>query len=241
MNDRPQNRKRYWGMTMNQVVMLGAFGVLTFGLLAGMGWMIWNASQSGPAALSPVSVVPPTTDLLPQPSMTEAFIPQIPSPTATSPSYESLIPEGWIQITSGKAEFWVPASFMKQDPGEDLLSLVEKSTVNQDVKTEISLSKESVPGMDLDTYVDENLDNFPDFSLYMNTTILEKKDFKDEAYEIKRIRVEYILLNVPVEHAYYIVKDGDTFWAITCATYLKDFMTWLSDFDKVARTFRVNP
>ena len=135
----------------------------------------------------------------------------------------------------------MPATFVKEAPGEDLLAAVEKGTLKKDVQTKITLWKESAPGKDLDTYVDENLKDLPDYSMFLDTTILEKRKFQVEPFEGKRVKVEYIAMGVPVEFAYYILKDGNTFWLITCGTYLSEFPEWLPIFDKVVRTFRVLP
>jgi hypothetical protein len=241
MEDKPRSNVRYFGMTKTQLTILVVFGLIILGLLGGLAWVISGVGLSNLIPVSPVSTDPATVVPLPTFTLRNTSTPPEPTPTDTPVSYESLIPEGWIQFKVGKAEMWMPATFVKAAPGEDLLAAVEKSTLKKDIPTKITLWKESVPGMDLDTYVNENLKNFPNFSLYLDTTILEKKKFPVDPFEGKRVKVEYIAMGVQAEFAYYILKDGSTFWVITCGTYLSEFPEWQPIFDKVVHTFRVNP
>jgi len=230
------SKKRYFGLTVNQVVILCLFGLATVVVVGVGGW--WILGMAFPANALPTETIPPTFTPLPSwtPGPTRT---RVPSPTATGADYQSSIPQGWVQFTSGKVELWMPPNFVKADPGKDLILAKDKNAA-QNFTTNVLLGVDPLP-VPLDEYISESVKYFPGMSSIIDMTLLEKRVFTIGDYEVRRLRVETIVSTIPVEAAMYLVKDNDKVWMITCSTYFDEYYDWLPTFDKIARTFRINP
>jgi hypothetical protein len=238
MKNQPLSKARYLGMTITQVIVLACFGLVTLGVVGFGAWTVLRSSF--PGGLFPTREILPTWTPLPTRTLYPTRTPAGPSPTPTEVDYQSLIPEGWVQFTNGKVEIWMPNNFEKADPGTYLISAKDSST-DQNFQTNILVGMNVAPSLDMDVYIRENVKYFPTYNSLVDMTLLEKKKFSIGAYEAMRLKIETIILKLPVEAAMYLVKEGDKFWIITCSTYYEDYHDWLPTFDKIARTFRVNP
>jgi hypothetical protein len=238
MQTQPPSKARYFGMTVTQIVALACLGLVTIGLMGFAGWTVLGSSF--PGGLFPTRDVLPTWTPLPTWTLLPTRTPLGPSPTPTVVDYKSLIPEGWVQFTSGKAEMWMPGNFERADPGTNLL-LAKDKNAGQGFITNILLGMKDVPGYELDDYIREEVTYFPAYTSIIDMTLLEKKKLSIGSYEARRLKVETIILGIPVEAAMYVVKDGSKFWMITCSTYFEEYYDRLPTFDNVARTFRINP
>ncbi len=236
MQDRSTPKPRRFGMTQGQLAIVACLALIALGLIGFAGWTMFGGSLSGglipgfpaqqeaPATISLVTWTPGPTQAPTSVS------------TATPVPYEALIPEGWIQFKSGKVEVWMPATFKKTDPGDSLIAAIDTVQSESGFRPVVNLSKEIAAGKDMDAYIQDGLKNLP-----REMTYLERKKFTIGSYEAMRLRVETIIDDLPAESSIYLIKDGDTFWDITCTTYINDFYTWLPTFDKLARTFRLQP
>ena len=100
--------KRYLGMTVVQLVILGCLALVACGTVAG-GLMFASSSTSGGGISLFPSPVPSST---PQPTSTP-FLTETPAPTPTETQipYEELIPSGWNQYATTNIELWLPPQF----------------------------------------------------------------------------------------------------------------------------------
>jgi len=121
-------RRRYFGMTCMQVIVLTVLGLLALG---GIGFAArLNLANEAPSA---VAQVPPTQEIAatsvplltstPLPSST----PVLPTPTFTATTYASLIPEGWNQYKYDRVEMWMPADFIKKSSKDALVYVENKN------------------------------------------------------------------------------------------------------------------
>ena len=238
MQNRLSSKTRYFGMSITQVIVLACFGLVTMGVVGFGAWTVLRSSF--PRGLFPTQEVLPTWTHLPTRTLYPTRTPAGPSPTPTEVDYKSLIPEGWVQFTSGKVEIWMPDNFEKADPGAYLIYAKDKNA-DQNFQTNILLGTDIASSLDMDVYIRENVRYFPTYNSLVDMTLLEKKRFSIGSYETMRLKIETIILGMPVEAAMYIVKEGDKFWIITCSTYFGNYRAWLPIFDNIARTFRLNP
>ena len=224
-------------MTITQLIVLACLGLTTIGIIGFAARMILGSTK-------PLDVleVRPTQDdqgtSIPLPTRTPfpTRTPLLPTPTFTATTYESLIPDGWKQLTYAKVELWVPADFESNSSSNTLIDVVNKSPDTSGFKININLTNEVVTVNDLDTYVQEGLTQLPH-----DVTYLERKKYAIGTYEAMRLKVQVIVMNMSVEEAIYLIKDGDTIWLITCASHFDEFHDWLPIFDQIARTFRISP
>ncbi|MBN2387912.1 MAG: hypothetical protein JXB85_12915 [Anaerolineales bacterium] len=114
--------RRYFGLTLIQLVILACMGLFSIGLVVGMGWFVLGDSvQPGvelptlaqlPTSMPPAAPEAPTATL----EETEPPVPTItPTATETPIPYRSLIPAGWNQFLGGAVEIWLPPSFVGGD------------------------------------------------------------------------------------------------------------------------------
>jgi hypothetical protein len=235
-----QNRKRrYLGMTLTQLIVVACLGFTALGVMGIAGKMFlgnpmnFNIMPGQPTQQTQVNSTPlPTWTESP----TITFTPILPKPTFTATTYESLIPEGWKQQKYKNIEFWAPADFESHPSSGDLIELASKKTGKDGIPANVSLTNEVGIKTDLDTFVKDGIDQFT-----REVTYLERKDFGIGIYEAKRLKLEVIVSNTPMESVVYFIKVDDTVWIITCFSHLEDFHDWLPIFDKIAHTFRITP
>jgi hypothetical protein len=227
-----QYRKRkYLGLTVMQLIVLACLGLTTFGVIGIAARIILGKSMP----LDTIAVQPTSMPISTRtPLSTRTPIP--PTPTFTATTYESLIPNGWIQQKYENVEFWVPVDFEKDPSSEDLVGLANKIPGTKSIPASVSLSNEIGIKTDLDTFVQEGVKQFT-----RDVTYLESKKFEIGIYEVKRLKLEVIVSNIPLENVLYFIKDGDTVWIISGFSHLEDFHDWLPIFDQIARTFRITP
>jgi len=233
-----QNKhRRYLGMGWMQANILACLGLLA---LVGISCSASQISDLvNPAAVATVQpiLVEPATELplvtdTPSPSDT----PELPTPTFTATTYESMIPEGWNQYTYDRVELWMPADFVKTSSESDLIYAENKNNSGNGFYVSVSLTKETPTVTELDDFIREGLKHFtPD------TTYLEKKRFEIGGYEAQRLKLQVIMINIPMGEVIYFIKDGGNIWILSGISHYDEFGKWLPTFDQIAHTFRVNP
>jgi len=185
-----------------------------------------QATQEEPATL------PPEMTDTPLPTNT----PELPTATFTATTYESLIPNGWNQYIYEKVEMWMPADFVKKSLKDALVYAENKNDSGNGFHVSVDLTKDTPTVTDLDDYIRDGLKHFTP-----ETTFLEKKSFEIGSYEVERLKMQAIIMNVPMGEAIYFIKDGGTIWIITGLSHYDEFSKWLRTFDQIAHTFRINP
>jgi len=256
---RNQQTKRYFGMTIVQLGILGCLGsvalVMVCGggifisrLLGGIGFLGGSSQE--------VTFTPAPTDT--------PFLTQTPTstPTLTPVPYDELIPPGWNQYITSDIEIWLPVQFkpvnvederqnkteLYQDLGlEDVARIMQEhpsayvfwfkagdsNTVPYPANISIEFEPLSVDNLDL--YLDQQ---YPDGES-PPFRVVNRKEIPGGIYETRRILLESTVDDFFVAEAQYAIYDGTYLWWITCTAHYNDFYTLLPDFDKIARTFRL--
>jgi hypothetical protein len=55
------------------------------------------------------------------------------------------------------------------------------------------------------------------------------------------MKMQAIINNIPMGEAIYFIKDGGNIWIVGTISHYDEFHKWLPIFDKIVRTFRINP
>ena len=233
-----ENRKRrYWGMSCMQLIVLDCVGLVALGGIGFAAWLILRGvNPITVAPVEPTQVAPSTALPIPSSTPLPSSTPDLPTPTFTATTYESLIPEGWNQYKYNKVEMWMPADFVKKSFKDTLIYAENKNESGNGFVVSVGLTKDIPAVATLDEYIRNGLKNFTP-----ETTFLEKKTFKIGSYEAVRLKMQVIISNVPMGEAVYFIKDGGTIWILADISHYTEFSTWLKIFDQIAKTFRINP
>jgi len=250
--------KRYFGMTIVQLLILTCLAFAVCGTLVG-GFVFVNGSAGGGGFSVFPSAVPSST---PEPTFTP-YLTETPTlvPTATLIPYEELIPSGWDQYTTATIELWVPPQFQPVDVEQERQARIEfyKDLGYEDVSRSLEENppayvfwfEQTEPGTTLyaaNITVEPmlmtagSLDEFLDQEYNSETQefiVVNRQEFMVGNYEARRILLEANLSNIYIGAAQYAIFDGVNVWLINCGSNFNDFYTWLPEFDKVARTFRL--
>ena len=250
--------KRYLGMTVAQLGILGCLFAIACGTIAGGGLFISGSASGGGFSLLP-SPVPTST---PQPTPT-IFLTETPSltPTATIIPYEELIPPGWNQYTTENIELWVPPQFEPVDIEKELQDTIKlyRDLGEEDLASELEDNPPAIvfwfrvsgPGNSLYPanisaepmlLTTGNLDDFLDHKYTdepQQFYIVSRGEFQVGNYQARRVLLEGNLNNVYLGLAQYAIYDGTNVWIINCVSHFNEFYGWQPEFDKIARTFRL--
>ena len=249
---------RYFGMTIVQLLILTCLVFAVCGMLVG-GIVFVNGSTGGGGFSVFPSPVPTSTS---KPTSTP-FLTETPTlvPTPTLIPYESLIPSGWDQHTTATIELWVPPQFQPVDVEQERqarIKLYEElgyedvaRSLEENPPAYVFWFEQTEPGEtlyaanitveptlmtagSLDEFLDQKYASEP-----QEFVVVNRQDFLVGEYEARRVLLEANLSNVYIGAAQYAIFDGVNVWIINCGSNFNDFYTWLPEFDKVARTFRV--
>jgi hypothetical protein len=250
--------KRYLGMTVLQLVILGCLAFIACGMIAG-----GLAFVSGSAGGGGFSLIPsPAPSITPAPTFTP-YLTETPTltPTPTLVPYEDLIPSGWKQYTTTTIEMWLPPQFEPVDIGQERQNRIDlyKELGYEDIAkelevnppayvfwfevsepdknlyiTNITIGPELMTAANLDLYLKQQDADTPQEFIVVN-----RQEFPVAYYEARRTLIEANLSNVYIGVAQYAIYDGVIVWIINCGSSFNEFYTWLPEFDKIARTFRL--
>ena len=256
MSTKRSRPKRILGMTTPQLAILGVLAVLALGTIVGGFFFIANSTGGGRPALTPA----PTSTLYPTvtPYLTQT---PIPTPTITLVPYESLIPSGWEQYTSDTIELWVPPEFKPVDINKERQARIQfyEDLGYDDVVEElennppaylfwfkysepgttqvipnITVESELMTAATLDDYLDQEYES--GIHPFVVTT---RQNFQVGRFEARRVQMEANVNNIYFGVVQYVIFDGQNVWFITGSSHFNEFYTWLPEFDKMARTFRL--
>ncbi len=249
--------KRYFGMTVAQLTILGCLVLTVCGILFGGLFLVSGSMGRGFSIFSspePTSTLQPTST----PYLTET--PPF-TPTSTLIPYDDLIPSGWNQYTTSSVEIWLPPQFepvdidKKRQESIDFYKDIGYADIAEELeerpsaivfwfetsepsktlyRTNITVEPVLMTAANLDDYLDqESTSGLQEF------VVVNRKEIQVGNYEARRFLLEANLSNVYIGVAQYAVFDGINIWYITCASHFNEFYAWLPEFDKIARTFRL--
>jgi len=249
--------KRYFGMTVAQLTILGCLALTVCGMLSGGFFLVSGSMGRG---FSIFSSPEPTSTL--QPTSTP-YLTETPSftPTSTLIPYEDLVPSGWDQYITTSVELWLPSQFepadidkkrqesidfykdigyadmaeeMEERPSAIVFWFETSEPSKTLYRTNITVEPVLMTAANLDDYLDqETTSGLQEF------VVVNRKEIQVGNYEARRFLFEANLSNVYIGVAQYAVFDGINVWYITCASHFNEFYTWLPEFDKITRTFRL--
>lgn len=260
--------KRYFGMSILQLVVLACLACLAISLGGGGVFLIasnLNSETETPDLPSSQTPSPePTETLTPTPTTTV-----IPTPKPTT--YKDSIPSGWVQFRDDSYfgyEIWFPPEYTPVNARGKLEEEIKAYKDSGDTETAQSLSENleeeaahyvlwmadtlpttlpyqtniSVAKYSLDR---KKLANFIDARIQafpVSTRLMERRSYEIGAYEAERLWLESGLSNNSLGQSLYFIRTGSDVWVITCQTHLNEFYIRLTTFDQIANTFRtVNP
>jgi hypothetical protein len=171
---------------------------------------------------------------------------------------------GWEQFEGGGAVLWLPDRYAGGDLGknakaianelrrlgpeyEEMAKIIENNSSafviwaydsrlsDSGFLTNVNVVKEDVFFMvTLDGYVDSASSKLPS-----SFKIIAREKVALDRYEAIRLTVEMNIQSVYVKELVYMIKDGNTIWAITYATGKADFQEQLRMFELSANSFWV--
>ncbi len=231
--------KKYFGMTVTQLGILGGLAGLAFLMFCILGFLIIGRGIRGLGAQQ----VALSTNT-PQPTVTPVLSPTpTATPAATPIPYETLIPKDWVQYHKDLYELWLPAGYKaaKADPlvlglgGTPVLdlSLQGKYTSKSPNKIYVTVSYEPMTGDTFDAFLKSRLDsmglNPSERSKVMLNTVpairLVFSGRKSDTTEINELT--------------YVVLDGTTVWYVQYTAEITEYFDLLDTFEHSAQTFRM--
>jgi len=249
--------KRYFGMTIVQIMILGCLGMTAIVVIGGGFMFVTSSLASLNAPLAPPVNGVSTLQTLPEPVSTNTVML---TPTQTLVPYESLIPDGWSQHKNQSIEIWLPSSFYEtnidvsvkelikkyRELGQDKLAnelknsppgyvfWLETKSPNQKLfTTRLTIYPVLMVGDDLDGFLDQQYN-----LVRLRSTIVESRPFEVGNYPARRTLIEANLGGVYVGYVSYAIFDGTLVWFVEGASHFNEFYTWLPIFDDAVRTFR---
>ena len=251
--------KKYFGMTVAQLTILGCLALAACGVVGGGFWFVTSSMVVADVPAPPPVDVEATLLLqdTPEPAPTATISP---TPTQTLVPYESLIPDGWSQHKNQSIEIWLPSSFYEtnidvsvkelikkyRELGQDKLAsdlknstpayvfwMETKSPSEKLFKTRLTIHPVLMTGDDLDTFLDQEYN-----SERLYSTIVDSRAFEVGNYPARRTLIEANLGGLYVGYVSYAIYDGKIVWFVEGASHFNEFYTWLPIFDDSAHTFR---
>lgn len=259
------SRKRgrhIFGMTGSQLAVLAILSLTAIGIIYG-GFIFISSTSSQPG--SSISFRPTSQPELPeQPSVaTPDLLEDMTglSLTATLSPSEVQIPQDWKTFGNSRIELRVPPQFnvvnyeAERQKRIDFLraqgsvALVAKledeifeprfwfnfsqpETVT--LVTSISVKAEFLPTETLAEYVDQAYGED-----LQGVEVVNRQVYPIEGLEAERILMVANLNDLSLGISEYVITDEINLWIVTCWSDFDEFYTWLPEFDRVARSFRL--
>ena len=258
MSKRKRRGTHIFGMTGAQLGVLAVLSLVAIGIIYGGFIYLGSSTQPGGAANSPASAPG-----LPHESGTASVLDEITSLslTATLDPSAIQIPPDWKQYNNARIELRVPPQFnavnyeIERQKRIDFLrgqgSVPLVARLEGDIfeprfwfnfpqpdtvtfVTSISVEAEFLPTETLAEYVDgaygENLQGLE---------VINRQEYPIEGLIAERLLMVANLNDLSLAVAEYVVTDEINLWIISCWSDFDEFYTWLPEFDRVARSFRL--
>lgn len=231
--------KKYLGMTIQQLGILGGLAVLALVMFCVLGVLIMRRGMRG---LSAQQAALPTNT--PAPTVTAVLLPTATAtPAMTAVPYETLIPKDWVQYHKDLYELWLPAGYKaaKVDPliiglgGTPVLdlSLQGKYTSKSPNKIMVTVSYEPMTGDSFDAFLSSHLE-----SMGLNPSERSKAKL-NATPAIRLVFSGRKGNNTDINELTYVVLDGTTVWYLQYTAELTEYFDLLDTFEHSAQTFRV--
>ena len=253
--------RHIFGMTGAQLAVLAILSVIAIGVIFGGFIFISSTTQSGGLALLPTAAQEVPAEA-PQaqttPDLTDITSLSL---TATLIPSEVQIPPDWKQYSDSRIELRVPpqfapvdidaqrqerinffreqgAGFLATQLEEDFfdyrfwLNFSQPSTVT--FVTSVIVKADFLPTETLAEYVDQAYGED-----LQGVEVVDRQVYPIEGLDAERILMVANLNDVSLGVAEYAVTDGINLWIISCWSDFDEFYTWLPEFDRVARSFRL--
>ncbi len=253
-------KRRILGMTSAQLATLAILALIAVGVIFGGFIFISSSAQPGGVAIFPTVaptlvssqplVVPDTTEITNAPLTEELTLNEEP------------IPSDWKQYTNTRFEIWLPPQFESATidtqrqarvefyRGQGYNSLADalandtfdyrywfKFPQPDSVAfgTTIVVKTDVLPTDTLDEYLDQTYGaNLQDFR------VIGRQAVNIEGLELQRVVLNADIKDIPIGVVDYVITDEVNLWIVRCSSTLDEFYSWLPEFDKVARSFRLN-
>ena len=255
---RKTRKKRLFGMTLTQLIILGCLALAAIGTM--FGGFIFISSSTTPGGISFFPTTFPTSAFEPTSMPNQAGAPGGPS-TVPSVVSNDQIPSNWERYKSTTIEIAVPPQFESVDaelerqrriefyraqgfgfladrlenPSFDYrfwFNFPQPETVIYD--THIFVKADILPTITLDEYIDETYD-----AGLQGFQVVDREEITIENLEAQRILLEADLNEDSIGVAEYLITDEVNLWIISSGSSREEFYSWLPEFDRVARSFRL--
>ena len=250
--------KRLFGMTLTQLVILGCLALAAIGTIFGIFVFISSSTTPGGSSSDPSPV--PTFPLQPPNSPGQAGSPGDPF-AGPSISSDDQIPSNWQSYAGTTIEISVPPQFESvsaeierqkrieyyrgqgygfladrlEIPSFDYrfwFNYPQPKTVTYD--THIYVKADILPTFTLDVFIDQAYG--PELQGFQ---VVDRQEIRIGNLEAQRVLLEADLNDQPIAVAEYVVTDEVNLWIISAGSIREEFYSWLPEFDRVARSFRL--
>ena len=228
--------KKYLGMTVMQLGVLGGLAGLAFLLFCIAGWLVIGrgigAAQAVPPTPSPLA----SATLIVHPTQTS-------TPAPTPLPYETLIPIGWVQYKSPLYEFWLPAGYKDAQPEHLVTGLGNKPIVDLAVRGSYTTKSPNKIYVTV-AYEPMTANSFDEF-LNQRITALGPVVSERSRVDLNTIPAMRLVFtgrtgsNTDINELTYVILDGTTVWYVQYTAELTEFYNLLTTFEASARTFRM--
>jgi hypothetical protein len=228
------NRK-YFGMTVTQIGILGGMALLVLCLFGILGYLVLGGGFGLGGSSQEIPTPNPTVTLVVIPTATPTALP-------TSIPYEQLIPTGWTQYRTALVELWLPPAYKVPKSNTSGLAplatsevLVSKPAAKASLfALWVTVSYEPQTADSLDTFLDVKFQSLP--STYR---VVDRQNVVVNSVPAVRVVIETRVKNVDVNELVYVFQDGGTVWYVLYAAQINDFYDNMENFEASARTFRL--
>jgi hypothetical protein len=254
MYQRPRAKRRYLGMTVNQLLILAGLVMMICCVFVGGYAFLQYLVTTKYAPADPGLVTLPTPLPSATPGPTE---PPTQTPTPTAIPYESLIPQGWKQFTSADApgmEFWLPSGY-KVLTGKDkdknspvplygpnvdemkaVMVMADTQSSTLLLHTNAFVTLLPMRGSTLNEAVDIVFGQ-----LLRTGQLIERKDFPLLGFAAQKLTIDLNANGVDAALVVYIFQRDQELWQFGFLTPYNELFDRNADFDLAAGTFRLLP
>jgi len=228
------NRK-YFGMTVTQIGILGGMALLVLCLFGVLGYLILGGGLNLGGKAQEIPTPNPTATLVAIPTVTPTALP-------TAVPYEQLIPVGWTQHRTALVELWLPPDYKEPKTNNSGLAPLASSeiTVSRPAAKAslyalwVIVSYEPLTTDSLDAFLDVKFTSLP--SEYR---VVDRRNGSVNSMPAVRVVIESRVKNQDVNELVYVFQDGGTVWYVVFAGQINDFYDNMEKFEASARTFRL--
>ena len=214
--------------------------------------------------LTPEPTATPTAIPAPTATPTATLEPTTAPAVASGPTATPI--PGWKKFEARGIEIWLPGSYEGGDPSQDLDVIVERlralgpdfaqtaQAIEQNpsafvlwafdshvgdsgLLTSVTVGTERIPSaITIEVYLDMLAKQLPS-----QFRVVEQGIVPLDYYQAGRALIEFSIKGVNGKQVMYVIKEGNTIWAVNYTTSADEFDQKLPTFEQSARTFRMRP